>query len=576
MYVKQTRLKNGTINVSIVQAYWQDGRSRSRTVRGLGRLDLLNAEHGDGLTWAKRLCEELNCKAADEAAAVSIDIYPKQRIDKRSQNIKNIGCVIPLTYYNSLGIEKTLRNHSTDRRFDFDINAVVRLLVTDRMVSFGSKLSAFGEKDGYFFRTDFGEDDIYRSLDFIFECKDALVSAINRAIGKRHERNLTDAYYDVTNYYFEIDDEDVLRRNGVSKEKRRKPIVQLGLLQDSDGIPLNFDVFAGNTNDCETMLPIMGNTRRDLGLRRVVMVADKGLNTSSNIAACTLDGNGFVFSQSIRGTKSPEELRRWVTSEDGYQTRPDDEGGPEFKIKSRQDTKVIHIEGDAGKTKDVEVEVKVVAFWSAKYDHRAKVERAKVLAKAQALVKNPSSYDRVIHYGAARYIKGVIINKKTGELDTQSGCVPTIDTELIAEEEHLDGYYCIVTSEYGLADKKIVDIYRGLWRIEEAFKVTKSHLKSRPVYVRTPEHIKAHFLIYYIALVIIRLIQKDTGYRYSAGAILSEIAQLNGIHLKGNWWRFYHRSDLSDELAKTVGLDLSLANMQLTDIKKLLKKPEKG
>jgi hypothetical protein len=470
-----------------------------------------------------------------------------------------------------LGIEKTLRNHAADRRFDFDVNAVARLLVTDRMVSPGSKLSAFSEKDGYFFRTDFGEDDVYRSLDFISECKDALISAMNRAIGKRHERNLTDAYYDVTNYYFEIDDEDALRRNGVSKEKRRKPIVQLGLLQDSDGIPLNFDVFAGNTNDCETMLPIMRNARRDLGIRRVVMVADKGLNTSSNIAACTLDGNGFVFSQSIRGKKSPEELKRWVISEDGYQTRPDDEGGPEFKIKSRSDTKVIHIEGDGGKTRDVETEVKVVAFWSAKYDHRAKGERAKVLAKAKLLADNVGAYDRATHYGAARYIKGVIVNKKTGELDTQSGCVPAIDTELIAEEERLDGYYCIVTSEYGLTDEKIVDIYRGLWRIEEAFKVTKSHLKSRPVYVRTPQHIKAHFLICYIALVIIRLIQKDTGYRHSAGAIISEIAQLNGIHLKGNWWRFYHRSDLSDELAKAVGLDLSLANMQLADIKNFSK-----
>jgi transposase len=576
MYVKQTRMKNGTVNVSIVQAYWQDGRSRSRTVRGLGRLDILDATHGDGLAWAKRLCEELGRKVADETADVPIKIHPKQKIDRRSQNIKNIGCVIPLAYYNSLGIEKTLRNHAADRRFDFDVNSVLRLLVTDRMVSPGSKLSAHTEKDSYFFRTDFSDDDVYRSLDFISACKDALVSAMNRAIGKRHERNLTDAYYDVTNYYFEIDEEDGLRKNGVSKEKRRKPIVQLGLLQDSDGIPLGFDVFSGNTSDCETMLPVMKAARRDLGLGRVVMVADKGLNTSSNIAACTLDGNGFVFSQSIRGKKSSEELRCWVISEDGYETKPDDEGGPGFKIKSRQDTKVIHITDTGGKTKDVKMEVKVVAFWSAKYDHRAKVERAKVVEKAKTLVENIGAYDRATHYGAARYIKGVVINKKTGELDTQAGCVPMIDAELIVEEGRLDGYYCIVTSEYGLSDEQIVDIYRGLWRIEEAFKVTKSHLKARPVFVWTPEHIKAHFLICYIALVIIRLIQKDTGYRHSAGAILSEIAQLNGVHLHGNWWRFYHRSDLSDELAKAVGLDLSLANMQLTDIKKLLKKPEKG
>jgi hypothetical protein len=567
--VKRTPQKNGRTNIAIVEKYWKDGASRQRTVLGLGYLDLLNGEHGDGMAYAEALAKELTEAAAAEAAAVPLEIYPKERIDKRSQAQKNIGCALPLSYYNSLGIELTLRNHVRNRRFHFDTNAVMRLLVADRIVSPHSKLGAHVRRDSWFFRTDFTLDDIYGALDFFAGCKGAVVSAMNRAIAARQKRDLKDAYYDVTNYYFEIDDEDDLRKDGVSKEKRKKPIVQLGLLQDKDGIPLNFDLFAGNTQDCETLLPVLEKSKDELGLGHVVIVADKGLNTHTNIAACVAQGDGFVFSQSIRGSKSTDELRRWVLAESGWRGKDDEDDGKGFKIKSRQDTKTVHIEGPDSKKKDISIEVKIVAFWSPKYDARAKRERAKVLKKAEALVKDPSAYRRATHYGAAKYVNGIVVDKKTGEIRTEAGCVPVIDTKLLAKEEACDGYYCIVTSEWGLSDEKILDIYRGLWRIEEAFKVTKSLLKARPVFVWTYEHIKAHFLICYIALVIVRLMQLDCGYRYSADAILSEIAQMNGVHLQGNWWRFSHRTDLSDELCSVAGLDLSLKNMQLKDIKKM-------
>lgn len=568
MNVKRTPQKNGRINVAIVEKYWKDGASRQRTVRGLGYLDLLDAEHGDGMAYAEALAKELTEAQAAAAAAVLLEIHPKEKIDKRSVSEKNIGSAVPLCYYNSLGIEPTLRNHARARRFHFDLNAVMRLLVADRILSPHSKLGTHLHKGSWFFRADFTLDDIYGALDFFAVCKDAVVSAMNRAIASQQKRELKDAYYDVTNYYFEIDDADDLRKEGVSKEKRKKPIVQLGLLQDKDGIPLNFDIFPGNTQDCETLLPVLKKSKGEMGLGHVVVVADKGLNTNTNIAACVAEKNGFVFSQSIRGTKSTDELRRWVLDESGYREKDDENDGPGFKIKSRQDIKTVHIEGPDGKEKDVDIEVKVVAFWSPKYDARAKRERTKVLKKAEALVKDPSAYRRATHYGAARYVKGVVVDKKTGEIKAKAGCVPVIDTELLAKEEACDGYYCIVTSEWRLSDEKILDIYCGLWRIEEAFKITKSLLKARPVFVWTYDHIKAHFLVCYIALVIIRLMQLDTGYRYSAGAMISEMAQMNGVHLQGNWWRFSHRTDITDELCSVTGIDLTLKNMQLKDIKK--------
>jgi transposase len=570
--VKPTKTKGGRVNLAIVEGVWdpQKKQSRQKTVKGLGYKDVLDATYGDGMAWAKALCDELNAKRTAAKQAVPIEIHPNEKIDKRAENKKNVGSAIPLAYYNMLGIERVLRNRSRNRRFGYDVNAISRLLVSERIVDPGSKLSAWQNRGNYFYKSDFTDDDVYRSLSFIASCKDPIIAAMNKAVSAHHKRNLKDVYYDVTNYYFEIDDEDELRRCGVCKEHRRKPIVQMGMMQDKDGIPINFNVFAGNTSDCLTMLPSMLAAKRDVGAHRMVMVADKGLNTSTNIAAIVLDNNGFVFSQSIRGTKSPKELKDWVVSPQGYRTDTEDEDGPSFKLKSRQDTKVVHVENDEGRIKDVGIEVKVVAFWSAKYDRRAKYERAKVLEKARALAANPSSYDKAIHYGAAKYVKNVVFDKRTGEVLADTAHAPCIDTDLIAEEERLDGYYVIITSEIGLSDERIIDIYRGLWRIEESFKVTKSVLSARPVFVWTPEHITAHFLVCYIALSILRLIQYDTGYAYSAEAIASEISQMCGVHLEGNWWRFYHRTDTSEALCKIVGIDLNRKNIQLADIKHIL------
>jgi hypothetical protein len=570
--VKPTKAKNGRVNLAIVEGVWdpQKKRSRQKTVRGLGYKDVLDKAHGDGAAWAQELCDKMNAEREASRQAVPIEIHPQEKIDKRTDDIKSAGAAIPLGYYGMLGIERAFRNRARNKRFKYDVNAVSRLLVLERIIAPDSKLSAWQNRARHFLRCDFSDDDVYRSLDFIASCKGPIIAAMNKAIAAHHERDLQDVYYDVTNYYFEIDAEDGLRKNGVSKEHRRKPIVQMGMMQDKDGIPINFNVFPGNTSDCLTMLPSMLAARRDVGASRMVVVADKGLNTSTNIAAITLDGNGFVFSQSIRGAKSPKELKDWATSPAGYRADPGDEDGPDFKMKSRQSTKAIHVEGADGRTKDAGIEVKEVAFWSAKYDKRAKHGRAKVLEKAAGLVANPASYDKAVHYGAARYVKNVAFDKKTGEVLADAAHAPSIDTDLVAEEERYDGYYVIVTSETGLSDERIVDVYRGLWRIEESFKVTKSVLSARPVFVWTPEHIAAHFLVCYIALTVIRLIQYDTGFAYSAEAIAAEIRQMNGVRLEGSWWRFYHRTDVSDALCKAVGIDLSRKNMRLSEIKHVM------
>lgn len=566
MFVKKSGKKGGRVYLSLAQNYREGGKTKSRTIESLGYLDELEETYDDPIAHFQAICAERNALAKAERAPVSLTIHPAEKIDKRSINRKNIGSAIPLHHYNSLGIEKVLRNATRNMRHGFDFNAIMRLLVMERIASPGSKLSAVSNKDAYFFKSDFTDDDVYRSLDVFARAKKNIISAMNRSIEAQNKRNTSHVFYDVTNHYFEIGEEDELRRKGAEKNRRPDPIVQMGLLQDADAIPLNYEIFPGNTNDCMTLLPIIKDLKEEFALDRVIVVADKGLNTSDNIAAATLDENGFVFSQSIRGTKSKKELRDWVISDEGYK---ENEAGT-FKIKSRQDMKAIHVEGEDGKAAHVDVDVKVVAYWSARYAARARHKREEAIEKARKLVEDPGAFTKATTYGAAKYVKNISFDKKTGEVLEDAGKRALLDEEAIAREEACDGYYCIITSETHLPDQEIIDIYKGLWRIEEAFKISKSDLSTRPVYVRTPLHIEAHFLTCYIALTIMRLIQFDTGFKYSASAIINEIASMSGTHLQDNWWIFDHRSDLSDELCRSVGIDLSKRHMQLNEIKSIL------
>ena len=576
MHLKKTRQKSGRTNLSIVESWWDPDmkRSRQKTVENLGYLEDLIAEHGDPVAWGKALADEMSAAKKAQEQAVPIEIHPAQKIDKRANSRKNVGCAVAISQYSALGIERALRNSMRGRRVAYDLNAVLRLLVCERIADPGSKLSAWNNRGNYFFRTDFSDDDVYRALDRLAAAKGAVVSAMNRSIAKAGIRDLSCVYYDVTNYYFEIDGEDGLRKKGVNKEHRPNPIVQMGLLQDANGIPIAYRKFPGNTSDCLTMIPVLSDLKRDHGLERVVAVADKGLNCSDNIAAAVASGDGFVFSQSVRGTKSDKGLKAWVVSEDGYAHGA--EGGYAFKSKSKQGHKTVHLKAEdtaSGKPKDVRVDVKYVAFWSEKYARRARHDREKAIEKAKALVADPGAFTKATSHGAAQYVKNLHFDKETGEVVL--GRKLELDLEAIAEAEKYDGYYLIVTSELDWDDGRIIDTYRELWRIEESFKVTKSELEARPIFVWTPEHIEAHFLVCYVALVILRLLQFATGLPCSR--IREEIAAMSGTNVDANWWVFDHRTDDSDLLVEAVGLEeLKLKNLTTGKAMEILAKAAKG
>lgn len=569
MYLHKSKRKDGRVYLAFAEGYRKDGKSKMRTVESLGYLDELEKQFDDPIAHFKAVCDEANAAARAERQNVQVTIHPLQKIDKREAARKNAGSAVLLAVYNALGIEIAVRNKTRGSKASYDSNAVMRLLTVERIINPGSKKSAWENKEHYFFRTAFSLEDTYRALDVLCSCKDKIVSAINRAIDKMGIRDTACVFYDVTNYYFEIDDPDEdegLRQKGMSKEHRKSPIVQMGLLQDSKGVPIGYRLFPGNTPDPLTMLDVLSEMKRDYGQDRVIVVGDKGNNCSANIAALAAKGDGFVYSQSIRGTKSDAELKNWVLSDDGYECATNADGHVTYKVKSKQGYKAVSVAGPDGSKRKVDVDVKYVAFWSEKYERRARKERQAAIDKAKRLVADPGAYAAATHFGAAKYVRGLAVDGRTGEL-LEAASALELDEDRLAADEACDGYYLIVTSETGMADDAVIEAYRGLWRIEESFKVTKSDLETRPVYVSRREHIEAHFLTCYAALCILRIIQVLTGGKYSAGTIAEELGAMCGTNLDGNWWVFDHRSDATDDLCRMAGIDLTRQNMQLKDIK---------
>ena len=572
MFLKKITQKSGRTKLCVYESYREGARTRQRTVRALGYADELAAEHDDPVAWAESVVEEMNAEREAGRQSAQVEIHPMQLVDKRAANRRNAGCAVALAVYSGLGIEAVLRNRSRGRAFSFDLSAVMRLLVVERILEPGSKRAAWERRGRHFFRCDLSLDDVYRGMDELAAARDSVVAAMNRAIASSGGRDASSVYYDVTNYYFECDPDgpDGLRERGVSKERRPLPIVQMGMLQDADGVPISYRLFRGNTTDGQTMVPVLADMKAEQGIGRVVAVADKGLNNSDNIAALVGRGDGFVLSQSLRGTRSDAGMKAWATSGDGWTT-----AGEDFRMKSMQGWKTLHLRAEDtadGRAHDERVPVKWIALWSGKYDRRAKAERARVIERARDLVAHPGRYTRHTHHGAASHVRNVAFDDD-GSVATNREL--SIDEGAIAEAERYDGYYLICTSEVGWDDGRVLDTYRELWRIEESFRVTKSELEARPVFVWTTPRIEAHFLTCYVGLVILRLLQRATGIH--ASRIREEIAAMSCSALCANWWLFDHRTDESDAMLEAVGVpELRRKNMRTGEVRAAFAKAKRA
>lgn len=566
MHLKKTPDRNGRIRLSIVDTYYDKQRksTRQKTIESLGYLDDLEKLYEDPIAHFQERVEELREEKKAHKAPINFTFYNSDKLCVGDNLRKNFGYSAFSKIYHELEIDKFLRSKQRTSKASYDANTIMKMLVYSRLLFPASKKASYDNREQFFEKTDYSLDDVYRCLTFLNKHKENLQVWMNDKIKKQYGRDTSLIYYDVTNYYFETDEQTDLLRKGVSKEHRPNPIVQMGLFMDNNAIPITYELFAGNTNDCLTYRPNFGRIKKQFDLGRVITVADKGMTTGDNIwyTINTPAKDGYVFSMSIRG--ADKSIKEYVLDEKGYEWL-----GEEYKRKSRLYPRTILVTSSNGKKIKKQVDEKQVVFWSKKYAIRAKVEREAALSKARDLAKHPGKYTKATSYGAAKYIKKVDYDKETGEILTASSILD-INEDLIRQEEALDGYYLLLTSEMDTPDDKIIDIYRGLWRIEESFKITKSELEARPVYVWTNEHIEAHFLTCFVALTLSRILEMKLEHRYSTGRILESLSKSSCSLIQQNYYMFDYFDEVLKDIGDLMNIDFSKRVRTLGDIKQTL------
>lgn len=570
MYLKKSKYKNGRTFLSINESYRDpvSKTNKNRSVMKIGYLDDLAGKYDDPVAHFKALAVKMT-EENESQNIMTLKIDTATHMDKNEDNVKNLGYIILSKIYHELEIDKYLLSRQRSAKFRYNTNSIMQLLVFARIIYPGSKLFAFNCKEAFFERFDFKLEEVYRSLSFFNEHKEALQLWMHERVLKKYSRDTSLVYYDLTNYYFETDQQDGFRMKGVCKEHRPDPIVQMGLFMDRNGIPVSYKLFAGNEADCMTLRPMISETARNYSLGRIIVVADKGVISSDNIWYTLSARNGYVFSYSVR--KSDKAFKDYVLDQDGYRWNKD----KTFKIKSRLEPRTIKVTSSRGGKICKQVEEKQVIVYSDKYAEKARHDREQAVQKAKDLIKNPSRYDRAASYGAAKYIKNLVFDKDTGEVMEDAKNLLVFDEEKLKDEAVYDGYYAIVTSEIDMGDNEILDIYHGLWEIEETFKITKSTLETRPVYVSLKDHIEAHFLTCFIALVLVRLLEFKLDGKFTTEEIISSLKKYNCSLTEQNLYMFTHYSDVICDIEKMLGMDLGLKYAPLKDIKNKLGKVKK-
>ena len=561
--------KTGKTRLSIRRGYRdKNGKVKHSTVQNLGDLEELKKQFDDPISYFKEVVRKMNEEEKANNTPLTLTIDKNEKLDDNTDNLHNFGYAALSKVYHELEIDNFIINRFKARDVsEYKINNILKLLVFGRNLFPNSKKSTFEKKDRFFENADYSLKEVYNSLTYLEPFKDKIQQHIYDHIQEQYKPDNECIFYDVTNYYFEIDDNDDFRKKGVCKEHRPNPIVQMGLFMDSLGLPMCYKLFEGNTNDCMTLKPMVQELQKNYSVGRVIVVADKGLNTGNNIAYNKAIGNGYVMSLSVRGTN--KDIKSFVLDENGYEYNQD----KTYKKKSRRSPREIIITKKDENDKIIKIKQSVdeqqVVFWSADYAKRAKEERQPAIDKAKDLIGNVQKYNKKNCYGASRYVKHLVFDKKTGEI-IEAQSTLSLDEEKIAEEEKYDGYYMIVSSEFDKTPDEIIDIYRGLWRIEETFKITKSELDARPVYVSRKDHIETHFLTCFIALALSRILQHKLNKKYSVGKILESLSKCNCFNLQQNIYQFTFFNDVLKDIGSVIGIDFSLKHRTLQNIKKIL------
>jgi transposase len=546
MYIRLSKGNTAKLTkVYLVEGYRdENGKSKQRTVKYYGHLEELQLDDPDILKKLKAEAKLIPKNTMNVALNLN---------ELNSSMIKdqNYGYFFLEAIYNSLGITDVTKKFSAKSKQKYNLDEILKLLVFSRILDPASKRATVEKQDEFFNPFSVTLDSVYDALSQFDELKDELQYHLNQRVSELCGRDASLVFYDVTNYYFEIEKSDELKKKGMSKENKKSPIVQMGLLMDQRGLPIAYHLFPGNTNDISTLIPFINKMKDKYNLGRIILTADKGLNSGKNLVYLKSNDDGYIVSQKVRGAS--KEFINNVLDEDGYISNKNNT----FKVKSFIRTREVE---------NTELIEKVVCFWSKNYDKREKKKREDLEIKIQDYLDNPSKYKASNRYGIKKYLTLQNVDKETGEIEKIEPFLE-FDSEKYERDVALDGYYVLISSEIDLSNDEIIEKYRNLWKIEESFKVLKTDLEARPVYVRRNEHVEGHFLMCFVALLIGRILELKLGNKHSIGKIQTSLKNATCRKIDKGVYSLNKQDEVFNDIEKAFDVSLNKKYVKLEELR---------
>ncbi len=577
MRLQTSESKNAT-SFYVTKSVYNKGTRSTKIVEKLGTYAELKIKLNgrDPHEWAEEYVKELNRIEKEGREPDIIARYsPYKRIEKDERRCFNGGYLFLQQIYHELKLHKLCKDITVKYKFEFDLDSILSRLIYGRILFPLSKLATYEESKKYIEQPNFEPHQTYRALDYLTKENDLIQSFLYENSLKISKRNTGILYYDCTNYYFEIEQEDGDKQYGPSKEHRPNPIVQMGLFMDGDGIPLAFSINRGNMNEQLTLKPLEEKILSDFKLSKFVVCTDAGLSSEANRKFNDKDGRAFITTQSIK--KLNEHLRNWSLAPIGWKLPGDEKTYDISKldemIKNASDkdkekirAKVFYKERWI---KGKNLEQRLIVTYSIKYrDYQRKI-RTSQIERAQKLIdSNPDKISKCHQNDYKRLIQKTSITSDGEVADKEKY---SIDTTLIQKEEAFDGFYGVCTN---LEDdvSEIVKVNHRRWEIEECFRIMKSEFKARPVYLRDDDRIEAHFITCFISLIIYRFLEKRLKEQFTCHEIISELREMNFKEIKDEGYEpIYTRTDFTDALHDVFGFNTDYQIITSKRMKKIFK-----
>lgn len=549
-----------------------NGKTATKIHRKLGKLnDLLQQFSGDYdamMAWARSEAEKDTMEYNAKTGNVSVSLSKSAYIPRNEERCFPVGYLFLQKLCTELKIDSICRKISKRHKYTYDFSAILTDQIFSRILSPSSKLGSYSYCQTLLEPPKYELQNLYRALSVMAEESDFIQEELYFNSNFVHPRNKKVLYYDCTNYYFEIEQDDDFRKYGKSKESRPNPIVTMGLFMDADGIPLAFDVFPRNQNEQTTLKPLETKIIRDFACSEFIFCSDAGLGSKANRRFNSFGNRSYVISQSLKKMRredrqialNPKQFRR-LGSNKFIDISTLDESDPDiYETIFYKEVPVVN--GDMDEI--------VIVTYSPKYKAYQKRIRGQQIARAVKMIEQPGRKRRGKNQNdPARFIKSTAITED-GEVAGRN--IYDLDSDRISEEEMYDGFYAVITNLEGDVGE-ILKINRQRWEIEENFRIMKTDFEARPVYVRRDERIKAHFLICYISLLVYRLLEKKLGNAYTCNEILGTLRsmQVTLLSKESGYIPSYKRTDMTDDLHKVFGFHTDYEFISKSTMRSIIK-----